>query len=114
MTQNRFNARVYFHLSYLHKSRFAELNFKNRKSLLEYARRIDPGYVKAIYELANDYYETSSGAPTSTGTVKAIEYLQNFLIINENQKLILGLLGKIYIQTKYTLEAQKIYETNSG
>ena len=30
--------------------------------------------------------------------------------INENQKLILGLLGKIYLQTKHTLEAQEIYE----
>jgi tetratricopeptide (TPR) repeat protein len=109
LTQNRFNARVYFHLSYLHESRFAELNFKDRNSLLEYARRIDPGYVKAVYELANNYYESSSGAPTSTGTVKAIEYLQNFLKFNENQARILGLLGKIYIQTKHTLEAQKIY-----
>jgi tetratricopeptide (TPR) repeat protein len=109
LAQDRYNARVYYNLSYLNVDRVKELKFKDRIDILEYCIKLDPGFSAAVYELANEYYTTGTGVPTSSGTQNAIASLQAFLKINPNQPDILSLLGKIYVQSKYTREAVSTY-----
>ncbi len=110
ITQDRYNARIYYYLSFLHPSRYEERGFKTRDEVLLNAVKLDPGYWEAVYEYANELYTTGTAASTNPKTIKSIEYLQNFTRLNPNNEKILALLGKILLQSKYTREAVQIFE----
>jgi len=109
-SQNRYDARVYFHMSFLHQSRFADLGFTDRKEILEESIRIDPGYANAVYELANEYYSTGAGTPTGYSTITAKKILNEYLAINSTTYNVLSLMGRIQLQSKFTREATEIFE----
>jgi tetratricopeptide (TPR) repeat protein len=109
LTQDKYNPRIYFFLSFLHESRYQERGFKTRTSVLDHAVKLDPGYGKAVYELADQLYKTGTGAVTDPNTMRSIEVLRHFLQLNPNNVEILALLGKILLQSKYTLDAVDIY-----
>ncbi len=109
LTQEKYNPRIYYHISYLHESRYRERGFKTRASVLDYSVRLDPGYVDAVYELAENLYETGTAAPTNLNTIQSMEVLRHFVRLNPNNEKILALLGKILLQSKYTPEAIEIY-----
>ncbi len=111
LTQEKYNPRIYYYLSYLHESRYRERGFKTRASVLDYSVKLDPGYVDAVYELAENLYETGTAAPTNPNTIRSMEELRHFVRLNPNNKKILALLGKILLQSKYTPEAIEIYTT---
>jgi len=108
-SQNRYDSRVYFLMSFLHRSRFAELGFEDRKSVLEESIRLDPGYALAVYELADEYYRTGIGTASGYSTVYAMNLLKDFSKLNSTNYNVLSLLGKIYLQTKHTLEAKAVF-----
>ncbi len=110
VTQNPFDSRVYFMMSLLHESRFTDLMFDDRKALLKKAISLDPGYADAVFELADEYYNSGTGTASGYSTTFARELLQNYMKINANSYPVLNLLGKIYLQTKHTLEAKSIFE----
>jgi tetratricopeptide (TPR) repeat protein len=110
VTQERYNSRIYYSMSFLHDSRYEELGFSNRAEILTLAVQLDPGYSSAVYELADELYATGTAAPTNPNTIKSMEVLRDFLRINPNNENILSLLGRILLQTKYTLEAMEIYQ----
>jgi tetratricopeptide (TPR) repeat protein len=85
------------------------MGFEDRVAILEHTVRLDPGYVDAVYELANEIYTAGSGASSAYGTQRAVRLLNDFLNINANQQKILSLLARIYLQSKYTLKAHEIY-----
>ena len=110
LAQDRYNSRVHYNLSFLHIDRLNELHYKDRIAVLNYCVRLDPGFADAVYELANEYYITGTGVPTSSHTENAMALLRDYLKLNSNKPEILSLLGKIYLQSKYTLEAISVYE----
>jgi len=109
LSQDPLNARTYYYLSFLHESRFEEYGFADRKAVLEKAVRLDPGFAEAALLLADEYYFTGSGTSSGHSTQQALLTLQNYLKINPLEPEILNLLGRIYLQTKYTREALAIY-----
>jgi tetratricopeptide (TPR) repeat protein len=110
LAQDRYNSRVHYNLSFLHIDRLNELNYKDRIAVLNYCVKLDPGYADAVYELANEYYITGTGVVTSSNTENAMKLLREYLKLNPNKPEILSLLGKIYLQSKFTREAIAIYE----
>jgi tetratricopeptide (TPR) repeat protein len=110
LSQDRYNSRAYFLMSYLHSSRFEDLGYEDRKAILEKAAHIDPGHADAVFELANEYYNTGTGTASGYSTSHARKLLTDYLEINANKYQVLNLLGKIYLQTKYTLEAKSVFE----
>jgi len=110
MTQQKFNARIYFYLSFLHASRYRDKGFENRVEILQHAVALDPGYPAATYELALEMYSSGTAAATHPMTVHSIELLRHFLTLNPENEQILALLGRILLQSKYTLEAADIYK----
>jgi tetratricopeptide (TPR) repeat protein len=108
--QDRYDSRAYFLMSFVHPSRFEDLGYEDRKAILEKAVQIDPGHADAVFELANEYYDTGTGTASGYSTNYAKNLLTDYLKINGNKYQILNLLGKIYLQTKYTLEAKSIFE----
>lgn len=109
LTQGKYNPRVYYYLSFLHKSRFQERGFDDRVALLDHVVRLDPGYTLAVYELADELYRTGTAAPTHPNTERSIQILRQYLQINPNKINILSLMGRILLQAKYTEEAMEIY-----
>ena len=109
LTQEQFNPRIYYYMSFLHESRYKERGFNNRAAVLEHAVQLDPGYVLAVNEFAEELYKTGTAAVTDPKTIKSIEVLRNFLVLNPNNELILSSLGRILLQSKYTMEAMDIY-----
>jgi tetratricopeptide (TPR) repeat protein len=109
LTQERYNPRIYHYMSFLHKSRFTERGFSNRAAVLDLAVKLDPGYTSAVYELAEELYTTGTASSNDPNTKTSIKVLRDFLILNPNNENILALLGRILLQTKYTLEAMDIY-----
>ena len=109
VAQDAHDARIYYYLSFLHDSRIEEYGFKNREQVLKQAVRLDPGYTDAALMLADDYYFSGSGSSNAQGTTKALSVINKFLEINPLSSDILNLLGRIYLQTKYTREAMGIY-----
>ncbi len=99
------NPRVLFALSYLLPARLQELGYENRINVLEKAVTLDPGYVKAVYELANEYYLTGTGTQVGTGTTMAMETIDSYMKIKADDPTILSLLGMIYIKTNRFDEA---------
>ncbi len=110
ITQDKYNARIYYYLSFFHKSRYREKGFRTRVDVLAHAVNLDPGYWQAVYEYANELYITGTAAVTNPKTIKSIEYLRNFTKLNPNNEKILALLGRILLQSKYTREAIQIFE----
>jgi tetratricopeptide (TPR) repeat protein len=109
LAQDPYDARIYYYLSFLHDSRIEEYGFKDREQVLTRAIRLDPGYSDAALALADDYYFSGSGSSNAQGTTKALGVINEFLKINPLAPDILNLLGRIYLQTKYTREAMGIY-----
>jgi tetratricopeptide (TPR) repeat protein len=109
MVQERFNPRVYYYMSFLHESRFKEIGFRDRAEVLDRAVQLDPGYSNAVSEFAEELYTTGTAASTHFNTIRSIAELRHFVTINPNNEDILAVLGRILLQTKYTLEAKKIY-----
>jgi tetratricopeptide (TPR) repeat protein len=109
LTQERYNPRIFYYMSFLHESRFKEAGFRNRAAVLERAVKLDPGYGRAVSEFAQELYTTGTAASTHANTIQSIEVLKNFLVLNPNNENILAVLGRILLQTKYTLEAMDIY-----
>jgi tetratricopeptide (TPR) repeat protein len=109
VTQERYNPRIYYSMSFLHDSRYEEMGFSNRTDILKLAVQLDPGYKNAVYELADELYITGTAAPTNPNTINSIKVLRDYLNINSSDENILTLLGRILLQSKYTLEAQEIY-----
>jgi tetratricopeptide (TPR) repeat protein len=109
MAQEPYNPRVYYYMSFLHDSRFKESGFRNRAAVLHRAVQLDPGFGKAVIEYAEELYTTGTAASTHANTINSIKELRNFLAINPNNKNVLAVLGRILLQTKYTLEAKDIY-----
>lgn len=115
------NPRILFSLSYLLSARLKELGYENRINVLEKAVTLDPGYVKAVYELANEYYITGTGTQVGTGTSRAMEVIESYMKIKANDPAILSLLGMIYIKTNRFDDAfdvntklQKLYPGDSN
>jgi len=108
--QSPFDSRVYFMISFLHKSRFEDVGFEDRKTILEKAIQLDPGYADAVFELANEYYVTGTGTASGYSTNYAQDLLLKYMKINSNKYQVLNLLGKIYLQTNFTLEAKSVFE----
>jgi len=109
ITQEKYNPRIYHAISFLHDSRYEELGFKNRAKALELAVQLDPGYKNAVYELAEEWYRSGTAAVTDPKTINAIKILRDYLKLNPVDENILALLGRILLQSKYTLEAMDIY-----
>lgn len=109
LTQNPYDARIYYLLYYLHKDRIVDLGFNNRFEVLQKAIDLDNGYVLAVYDLANEYFHSGTATPTGTGTTFAIETLKKIMKINPNNIKILNLLANIYLQIKDTEKAIQIY-----
>jgi tetratricopeptide (TPR) repeat protein len=109
LTQEKYNPRIYYYMSFLHESRYNERGFRNRAAVLDLAVRLDPGYSSAVNEYAEELYTTGTAASTNPNTIKSIDVLQDFLVLNPNNKTILASLGRILLQTKYTLEAMDIF-----
>ncbi|MGD9900156.1 MAG: tetratricopeptide repeat protein [Calditrichaceae bacterium] len=115
------NPRVLFSLSYLLSARLQELGYESRIKVLEKAVLLDPGYVKAVYELANEYYLTGTGTQVGTGTIMAMETIDSYMKIKTDDPTILSLLGMIYIKTNrfddafdVNLKLQKQYPDDSN
>jgi tetratricopeptide (TPR) repeat protein len=109
VTQERYNSRIYHSMSFLHDSRYEEMGFSTRADVLELAVQLDPGYKSAVYELAEELYITGTAASTNPNTINSIRTLRNYLKLNSTDENILALLGRILLQSKYTLEAMEIY-----
>jgi tetratricopeptide (TPR) repeat protein len=110
LTQNPYDARIYNDLYYIHEDRFKDLGFDDRFEVLKRAINLDNGYNDAVYNLANDYFQTGTGIKSGTGTTFALETLNRFMKINKKNKKILNLLASINLQIKHTQEAINIYK----
>jgi tetratricopeptide (TPR) repeat protein len=110
IVQDKYNARIYYYLSFLHPSRYEERGFSTRDQILLMAVKLDPGYWQAVYEYANELYLSGTAAATNPKTIKAIKFLQDFNNLNPNNEKILALLGRFLLQSKYTREAVQIFE----
>ena len=109
LTDNPYDARIYFALSYLLSSRLEELGLENRKDVLRRAIRLDPGYTDAVYELANEYFMSGSGIENSSGSQSAFNVLHTYLKINHKDPRILSLLASIDLKLSKLEEAEEIY-----
>jgi len=104
------DSRAYFLLSYLLPARLEELGYKTRPEILHRAVFFDPGYRDAVYELANEYYNTGTGTPGGLGTTSALEVITNFLKIKSGDPQILSLLGSIYLRIQKFDEALALFK----
>lgn len=109
LTQNPYDSRIYNDLYYLHYDRYKDLGFNNRFEVLKKAIELDKGYVEAVLNLANDYFQTGTGIKTGTGTTFALQTLNDYMKINSENDKILNLLASINLQIKHTDEAIEIY-----
>ncbi len=109
LTDNPYDARIYFALSYLLSSRLEELGLENRKDVLRRAIRLDPGYTDAVYELANEYFISGSGIEKSSGSQSAFNVLHTYLRISHKDPRILSLLATIDLKLSKLDEAEEIF-----
>lgn len=110
LTQNPYDARIYYDMYYLHEDRIKDLGFDSRFDVLKKAIELDNGYVAAVYELANEYFQTGTASSTGRGTTYAMETLNTFMKINSRNQRILNLLANIYLQIKSTEKAINLYK----
>jgi tetratricopeptide (TPR) repeat protein len=109
LIQDRFNSRIYFNLSFLHRDRFRELGFEDRAAVLEQALKLDPGYLDAACELAEEYF--SGGTPMSgvQKSVRAKETIANAYRINPRHVRVMEIMAGLEVKTKETDKAIAIY-----
>jgi tetratricopeptide (TPR) repeat protein len=110
LSDDPYNSRIYYAISFLLSSRFKELGFERRDQILEKALYLDPGYRNAVLELAQHYYQSSSGSPSSAGIAKAMETIRRYLYIKPNDPMVLSALASILTKTKKLNEALTIYK----
>jgi tetratricopeptide (TPR) repeat protein len=110
ITQNRYDARLFYYLSFLDIERLKEIKYTDRIDILKYAIRLDPGYSECVSRLANDVYNRGSGTSQARTTYEAIEIMENYLKLNANTVPILRLLGRIYLQIKNMPRATVLFE----
>jgi tetratricopeptide (TPR) repeat protein len=110
LSQNRYDARVYYYLSFLDIERLKELRYSDRIDILRQAVRLDPGFSECIFRLASDVYNRGSGTSVARTTYEAIDIMENYLKLNANTVSILRLLGKIYLQIKDLPRAAALFE----
>ncbi len=110
LTQNPYDAKVYNDMYYLHEDRFKDIGFENRFEILNKAIELDNGNSDAVYNLANDYFQTGTGSKSGTGTTFALETLNRYMKINSENNKILILLASINLQIKHADEAISIYK----
>ena len=110
ISDDPYNSRTYYAISFLLSSRFKELGFDRRDQILEKALYLDPGYRSAVLELAQHYYQSSSGSPSSAGITKAMETIRRYLHIKPKDPMVLSALASILTKTKKLDEALAIYK----
>ncbi len=110
VSQNRYDARLFYYLSFLDTERLKEMKFTDRIDVLKYAIRLDPGYSESVLRLAEGVYNTGSGTSQARTTYEAIEIMENYLKLNANTVPILRLLGRIYLQIKNMPRATVLFE----
>ncbi len=110
ITQNPHDSRIYYDMYYIHEDRIKDLGFDTRFDVLRKAIELDNGYVAAVYDLANDYFQTGTASASGSGTTSALQTLDIFMQINRENKKVLNLLANIYLQIKYTEKAIDIYK----
>jgi tetratricopeptide (TPR) repeat protein len=101
---------LFYYLSFLDIERLKELRFRDRVGVLQYAIRLDPGYLECVLRLANDVYNQGSGTSVARTTYEAIEIMENYLKLNSNTVPVLKLLGKIYQQISNIPRATALFE----
>ena len=104
------DCRLHLALSYLLPERLVEIGYQNRIEILERAVFLDPGFSTAVYELAKEYFESGTGTQTGTGTTMALNTMEKFLKINNNEPRILGLLASIYLRISRLDDAHNMFE----
>jgi tetratricopeptide (TPR) repeat protein len=105
------NPRIYYLLSFLLPSRLEELGFDNRKEILKKTVELDPGYADAVFDLANEYYITGTGAVQGAGTKSAMYEMEKYLYLNDEHPKIMSLLATLYLKTSQFDKAEQIYNT---
>jgi len=110
LTQNPYNSRIYNDMYYLHEDRYRDIGFEDRFEILKKAIELDNGFSDAVYNLANDYFQTGTATKSGTGTTFALETLNRYVQINSENKKILNLLASINLQIKHADEAINIYK----
>ncbi|MEJ2545616.1 MAG: tetratricopeptide repeat protein [Calditrichaceae bacterium] len=97
-------------LSFLLPERLVPIGYDNRVEILKRAVFLDPGFSTAVYELAKEYFESGTGTPTGTGTTMAINTMEKFLKIKNNEPRILGLLASIYLRISRIDDAKVLFD----
>ena len=110
VSQNRYDARLFYYLGFLDTERLKEMKFTDRIEVLKYAIRLDPGYSESVLRLAYSVYNTGSGTSQARTTYEAIEIMENYLKLNANNVPILRLLGRIYLQITNMQRAAVLFE----
>jgi tetratricopeptide (TPR) repeat protein len=104
------DCRIHLALSYLLPERLAPLGYQNRVEILNRAVFIDPGFSTAVYELAKEYFESGTGTPSGTGTTMALNTMEKFFKIKNDEPRILGLLASVYLRISRIDDAQVLFE----
>ena len=110
VSQNPYDARLFYYLSFLNVERLKEMRYTDRNDILRHAVRLDPGYSECVLRLANDIYNRGSGTSVARTTYEAIEVMEDYLKINSSTVPILKLLGKIYVQISDTPHAESLFK----
>jgi tetratricopeptide (TPR) repeat protein len=110
LSEDLYNSRIYYAISFFLSSRLKELGFERRDQILEKALYLDPGFRNAVLELAQHYYRSSSGSPSSAGIGKAKDIIYRYLHIKPNDPQVLSNLASILTKTKKLDEALGIYK----
>ena len=97
-------------LSYLLTERLLPLGYHNRVEILNRAVSLDPGFSTAVYELAKEYFESGTGTPTGTGTTLAINTMEKFFKIKNDEPRILALLASVYLRISRIDDAHKLFD----
>ncbi|HES60169.1 MAG TPA: tetratricopeptide repeat protein, partial [Caldithrix sp.] len=104
------DCRVHLALSYLLTERLLPLGYHNRVEILNRAVSLDPGFSTAVYELAKEYFESGTGTPTGTGTTLAINTMEKFFKIKNDEPRILALLASVYLRISRIDDAHKLFD----
>lgn len=110
ISQYKFNPRAFYLLSFLHPSRFEDMEFRKRADVLEQAVRYDPGYIAAANELAEEYFSSGSATATGYGSTMALTTLDNILKVVPDNYSLLKMQAGIYGFIKKPEEAIGIYK----
>jgi len=104
------DCRVHLALSYLLPDRLNPIGYQNRIEILNRAVFLDPGFSAAVYELAKAYFESGTGTPSGAGTTMAINTMEKFFRIKNDEPRILGLLASVYLRISRIDDAHMLFE----